>query len=455
MRRLAQSKVTRRLATTLLPLVILGYFALQLMTPTIKLATRAQVEALLPPDLLAKTPVDKAAQSRLSEILEIQRTLDSSSRSEVEAEKTKTHGRLSAKTPGRPLTVAEVDQLDRIVRTGPLQSTAAVKGNDIFLVGRLLEGLSSTAFACQRRGDNRGLARCLLVSIKICDQLVASELGMFTQVIGDRSTLQTIRDIGRNPSTTQGVCATLLAALHPSQKEDPALASSQREQFQMLILPSLPNPYFDYKESDSDADDSSSDFPKFRFWKTSYEAVETTRAFGQLVTAMMANSKRFYRDYDDTADRIIEKARVSLPTNPDPMKTRIWERWWENTKYRVAVNMASNLMGKWMISLKGDSGRTEMQISLHHRSLRDDLRVLLASRLYRFSHNGLLPSRYQELIPYLGQWPTDLDDGKPMKYNRAKEVVYSVGTQLRDDGGETVAHNNATKDIGLSLALTK
>jgi hypothetical protein len=64
-------------------------------------------------------------------------------------------------------------------------------------------------------------------------------------------------------------------------------------------------------------------------------------------------------------------------------------------------------------------------------------RILLAMKAYKLE-KGKLPATLAELVPeYLDSVPLDDYDGQPMRYNATKKVVYSVGKDLKDDGGST------------------
>jgi hypothetical protein len=73
-------------------------------------------------------------------------------------------------------------------------------------------------------------------------------------------------------------------------------------------------------------------------------------------------------------------------------------------------------------------------------------RILLALKAYKLE-KGKLPATLAELAPeYLDSVPLDDYDGQPMRYNAAKRVVYSVGKNLKDDGGSgTRAEHVAAK----------
>lgn len=63
------------------------------------------------------------------------------------------------------------------------------------------------------------------------------------------------------------------------------------------------------------------------------------------------------------------------------------------------------------------------------------LRLMTAVKLYQ-KETGTLPDTLQALCPkYLSEVPLDPFDGKPFRYLRDKEVIYSVGKDLKDSKG--------------------
>lgn len=62
-------------------------------------------------------------------------------------------------------------------------------------------------------------------------------------------------------------------------------------------------------------------------------------------------------------------------------------------------------------------------------------RAILALRAFDLE-NGRMARSLAELVPvYLPAFPVDPFDGRPLRYSPADEIVYSVGADLRDDGG--------------------
>ena len=63
--------------------------------------------------------------------------------------------------------------------------------------------------------------------------------------------------------------------------------------------------------------------------------------------------------------------------------------------------------------------------------------VALACRLYMIDHDGALPPSLDALIPaYLPHVPSDAIDGKPLRYDAKRAIVWSVGENGVDDGGD-------------------
>ena len=71
-------------------------------------------------------------------------------------------------------------------------------------------------------------------------------------------------------------------------------------------------------------------------------------------------------------------------------------------------------------------------------------RIMLACRLFELE-KGRMPEKLEELVPQLlPAVPADPFDGKPMRYNADRKVIYAVGPDLIDSGGST---NKVEKSI--------
>ena len=78
--------------------------------------------------------------------------------------------------------------------------------------------------------------------------------------------------------------------------------------------------------------------------------------------------------------------------------------------------------------------------------------------VHRESH---LPSKLDELKPrYLSQIPSDPFSGEALRYNAARGLIYSVGVNLKDDGGRPTAvpmsdPEEPTAEVGIGVAKVK
>lgn len=76
-------------------------------------------------------------------------------------------------------------------------------------------------------------------------------------------------------------------------------------------------------------------------------------------------------------------------------------------------------------------------------------------------HESRLPTRLEELLPnYLAKLPLDPFSGEPVHYNAARGLLYSVGTNLRDEGGKPQNPplsdlEEPTAEIGIPVAKVK
>jgi hypothetical protein len=73
--------------------------------------------------------------------------------------------------------------------------------------------------------------------------------------------------------------------------------------------------------------------------------------------------------------------------------------------------------------------------------------LLLALKIYRLRHDKL-PESLSELVPeFFPQVPIDDFDGKPIRYLPGKKLIYSVGPDLKDVGGEGFHKDSETYNL--------
>jgi hypothetical protein len=110
-----------------------------------------------------------------------------------------------------------------------------------------------------------------------------------------------------------------------------------------------------------------------------------------------------------------------------------------------------NAIGDILFELLGSSSK-----SFSTRKSREAVNVtatqlLLALKIYQIRHNKL-PESLSELVPeFFPQIPLDDFDGKPFRYLPGKKLIYSVGPDLKDSGGEDFHKNPKDYDLPFQI----
>jgi hypothetical protein len=108
---------------------------------------------------------------------------------------------------------------------------------------------------------------------------------------------------------------------------------------------------------------------------------------------------------------------------------------WPEKRGTVARILGGNVLGRGICELGRESSDIIIQGKCDGRTDARITQVLMALRLFRMK-TGRLPEALDELVPdYLAAVPLDDFDGKPIRYSLAKKIVYTVGKDLKDDGG--------------------
>jgi type II secretory pathway pseudopilin PulG len=82
----------------------------------------------------------------------------------------------------------------------------------------------------------------------------------------------------------------------------------------------------------------------------------------------------------------------------------------------------------------------------------------LAIQRYRLAHQGALPDTLADLVPsFIAAVPLDPYDGQPLRFKRLVKgyVVYSIGSDGRDDGGLEADPNNRNKGHDVTFTVEK
>jgi hypothetical protein len=102
---------------------------------------------------------------------------------------------------------------------------------------------------------------------------------------------------------------------------------------------------------------------------------------------------------------------------------------------RVLQMLAPNGVGDFLDTMTIDSWRKVAAVRCGGATAPGVAQTMIALRAYAAAH-GELPATLAALVPaYLPRVPADGYDGAPLRYSRGKKLVWSVGDDLRDDGG--------------------
>ncbi len=143
----------------------------------------------------------------------------------------------------------------------------------------------------------------------------------------------------------------------------------------------------------------------------------------------------YFRENETMRVAADEKRAVIAQVDRPLAEFRNPELPWPEKQGTVLRILGGNVLGRMLCSQEHFSwdrivrgkciGRTDARIT----------QVLMALRLFKMK-TGRLPETLDELVPdYLAAVPLDDFDGKPIRYSAAKKIVYTVGEDLKDDGG--------------------
>ncbi|HOC93971.1 MAG TPA: hypothetical protein PKH33_16610 [bacterium] len=128
---------------------------------------------------------------------------------------------------------------------------------------------------------------------------------------------------------------------------------------------------------------------------------------------------RYYKDIDLSRENKLQKNRNKYIEN--------WPR----------ALATSNLVGEtlYFIAVKSDIRISSLKRYYYSEFAAEGLRTTIAALAYE-SEYGELPASLESLVPeFLPSVPIDPFDGSPLRYDKEKRAVYSVGQNLIDEGG--------------------
>ena len=94
-----------------------------------------------------------------------------------------------------------------------------------------------------------------------------------------------------------------------------------------------------------------------------------------------------------------------------------------------------NVVGKILLATTFPAIKSVVESRCRMECDRAGLRLLIACQRYE-RRNGKLPLKLSDLVPeFIEAVPKDPFDGQPLRYSAERRIVWSVGKNLKDDGG--------------------
>ncbi len=247
---------------------------------------------------------------------------------------------------------------------------------------------------------------------------IAYLVGVALRAIGNRA----LQRAAWHPAMTPAVLKRALASVPEGALTDPALARALQDDVRDFFVPNLAG----MKGPVLDPKDDSVDGRVFRGHPDPFDRTETLRLVAEGLRAAVANTDRSWKDQTDVA--ALAAGWTAGFTFEEDAETPLTEA--QIVAYRAAAakvgnpfgrNTAATTVGTIMVGINGLSFRIRADDSATRATL------LLARAAKR--SGGTLPKALPESV-------RDPFSGAPLGYDPARALLWSVGPDGRDDGGD-------------------
>jgi hypothetical protein len=249
----------------------------------------------------------------------------------------------------------------------------------------------------------------MLKHLQLCQQMADAHGPSIVYLVGCATASQTLDHFRQSLATTNLAQAQLQECVaelgRMATNSGPVFANMIKAEYQSQVQ-SLDN----LREGRIPDVESGTYYPKFRWWFPVFNHGQTKSLFADYSRALIANSTNHLNT-------------LKLPELPFSLDY-------------VPLALSGNFAGRVMcFRLR------PMESALFHKKVGilvqvQATRTLMALRAYQLTH-GKLPQDLSALVPeFLDQIPFDDFNGQPLHYSAEKKIVYSVGNNLKDDGGD-------------------
>ncbi len=380
----------------------------------IRHATKAEIMAVLPPSLKAVERPDPAGEKRYARLEGVAKRLSNPVVSAGLARSASVETKRRAVEAARPI-FAEAEReltgsLRRPLRPDPMDGFP--KASSLKLLSK---ALALAAAEASGRKDRAACARYTLLGLRLGDRLVATGGGVVDLLVSEA--VQAIAEKAALDSDEKGGLGAqgrrrVLALMPPLSGPAPEMGVALRHEFTSAWLPLVINPVHGWEvvfgTSKAFTDSVLPRHPKEaeEIPAGNYDPIATARLMGRVYDEAIRDAGRPLWAQSDVASQLAAAAGKGIPDVDDHDKP----------EYRTKMNAIPNSIGRQLISFNDFSGYGK---SIALRATRRNL--ARAAILLRHGKRENLPDPF----------------GKgSLKIDAKRRIVYSVGPNGRDDGGE-------------------
>ncbi len=439
-------------------IVLWGYW--HFSRPQLRQAAPADIRKMFTEDQSSLTPRNIQAVVRMMRLVSIAKRLKPT----FKGLNTSSDGPISRRLPfAQSIWKRDKDyfnEVEEVLSDGPIEyeriSESNLESASNQAVRYMARALGMIAVSLALDGDFASSTRAIDIELHLASRLKEAHGGyleflQWTTVssIAENSVLQ----VSKFPAFPVAVCERWLSPLAPTTASDPLLKQAIETELRDYFVPKIAHPTQFMKDiikrgiGNSDVETLFEPPPEDYSGFGTFDPQETSSIIQKIVLIQESNAMKPMTQYDHSFKKILAEQLSELP------QVRGRRGTFDRMRFRFAMDNIRNSIGKAMIGFVGNSAaRPAEMASFRYRANHECLRVFLAIRSFRAKHSGRLPDSISDLVPaILASLPVDPYNGQPLRFDRKKGLVWSVGENLRDDGGDVLGRSYVNRDIGISI----
>lgn len=415
--------------------------------PTWKTASEAEVRAQLDRELLdfpADIPDARARYDRLTAILD---RIPLTGVIEVTVGKTST----AVHTKGAP----HLKAMEALLREGPIQSPASeAKDSAVGKSLQLVREMTQAAPQEVREGRPESAARLLRLVVLLHNRLMENARTTSDFQFGAARVGLLLRGLEDSLLGLRGdSLARLAAEMPPPRTDDPALLNSIRDDVRTYYIPMVADPVGWSVRDNPERPGQllgmvlQEDSETIRL-RGNFDALETARDLNRALKPWRLNTSRLRDEEDRSGDAFLRSLDRSLPVSTAAGKQGIarqiadWRFSWEMAR------LPNSFGRRLLANFSNGAFQAFADTSFRTRVCWEGMRTTIALRRYRLAKETSAPS-LQALVDsgFLKKLPFDFFASGPFQYDPSRSVLWSIGSDGRDDGGTALPGLMGQNDI--------